>query len=131
MTIVCLAARRERRDRLTLRVLLRGMGYSAVALLLSWGIAKAQLTSPLTCSGSVGLTAAAVTFTQTPQQYVTIFNASSSGKFWINPVGGTAAANTAGSFSLEGEGNYVTLPAVAAVSIISTVAAQPYTCFYQ
>lgn len=100
--------------------------------------AWAQLGQPLQCGpASIGTTAASITFplsgnAQAPQRYVTIANPNLSGNLWINVLaGGTAAPATAGSFALIGQGSNVTLPPVAAVSIVGTVAGMAVTCFYQ
>lgn len=98
-------------------------------------IAHAQAGQPIDCSGTVGTSAAAISFktTNLPHKWVFIVNPSATAALWLNINGGTAAANASGSFPLIGTGNSVTLsdPAVLTISIIASADATPYTCSYQ
>jgi hypothetical protein len=106
--------------------------------------AEAAPGAPSQCGPtSVGTGAVAVTFPASgatgpgvPQQYVTIGNPSASATLWVNAMpGGTAAANTAGSFQI-GSGQALTwalpeYPPPATISIIASAGATPVTCAYQ
>ncbi len=126
---------------------MRCLRAGALAALLGLSLVSEALAAPGAPSQcgpvSVGTAAVAVTFpaaTKTgppgPSQYVTIGNPSASATLWVNAMpGGTAAANTAGSFQI-GSGQALTwaLPEYAppaSISVIASGAATPMTCAYQ
>lgn len=93
---------------------------------------------------SVGTSAVAVTFPASgstgptfPIQYVSIGNPSATATLWVNAMpGGTAAANTAGSFAIGPLAPPLTwaLPEYAppaSISIIASASSSPVTCAYQ
>lgn len=127
------SAAKMRRLIVSLGFLLLGLVWAAVA----WG----QAGQPSDCSGTVGATAALVTYPKSggtgptsPQQFVTIANPHASAVLWINAVGGTAAANTAGSFAIVPNGSAsFSRPSYSPpsrISIIASGADTPYTCLY-
>lgn len=100
-----------------------------LAALAACGPAWAQ-NQPTDCSGTVGATAANITFRAAPQNYVFIANPSAGASLWVS-LNGTAAANASGSFPLLATGNSVTLPPLPTVSIIASAGATPYTCAFR
>jgi len=116
------------------------VGLAVAGLALSYGLASAQTGAYSDCSGSVGATAAAITFpgsgatgNRAPTQFVFIVNPSATATLWVNAVGGTAVAAAAGSIPLLAQGNSVVLsaPAPSNISIIATAGSTPYTCWYK
>lgn len=115
----------------------------ALALTLLAHLAFAQTGAPSDCSGSVGLSAAAISFPAAgktgptvPTRYVTIFNSHATQNLWVNPTpGGTAAANTAGSAEIVPAGSLSwyqpAYPPPQTISIVGSGAATTYTCWYQ
>ena len=110
----------------------------AALVALSCG-AHAQVTAPTQCGPvSIGVVAAPIVYPvsgghgpSVPNHYVMIVNPNAAGSLWINATGGTAAAATAGSFPLVGQGNSVVLPGVKPISIIGSAGGMAVTCLYQ
>lgn len=122
----------ERRVRWWLRATLAAacLFLAAAILGLSWTNARAQ-NQASDCSGTVGATAAAVSFARgQPTQYVFITNPHASASLWLS-VTTTAAANAQGSMGLTSTGSYFTLPPMPTVSIVASAGSTPYTCFYR
>lgn len=114
-----------------------------LATLLLPAAAWAQASQPNNCSGTVGVTAAAVVFPTSgatgpamATQYVTIANPSASNNLGVNVApGGTAAIGSAGTATILPYGAITwwqpAYPPPAQVSIIASGADTPYTCWYK
>lgn len=103
------------------------------AALFGAGQAQAAPGTLSSCSGTVAGTSAAITFTNRPQAYVQVHNPNAANVLWVNPVGGAAAANTAGSASLN-PGGYLWFDGPVqpgAINIIAPAGSSPYTCWYR
>lgn len=121
-----------------------GVILSGFIFVLLIAAAFAQTGQPNQCGPvSVDASATAVTFPASgqtgprkPLQYVTIGNPSASATLWVNAMpGGTAAANTAGSFQI-GSGQALTwaqpsYPPPGSISVIASGSSTPMTCAYQ
>jgi hypothetical protein len=107
----------------------------AAVLVASFATNAHAQNQPQNCSGTVGATAAAVTFGHPPGSYVFICNPSATASLWLSTTG-TAAANASGSFSLgptvaTATSACVTLTPMPTISIIASAGSTPYTCFYR
>lgn len=110
---------------------------AALALIALCGVAHAQGTvgAPVDCSGTVGVTSAAITFSHLPNYYVLINDPSGTATLAINPngaavIGGSGSIGIAANSSLifsAGQG----LPPPATLNIIASAAATPFTCKFQ
>lgn len=116
----------------------RGGLLSAFFTLFLWGgvaLAQGTVGAPVDCSGTVGLSSAAITFSHLPNYYVLINDPSGTATLAINPngaavIGGSGSIGIAANSSLifsAGQG----LPPPGTLNIIASAAATPYTCKFQ
>lgn len=110
------------------------IGALAVFCAAIWAAAAFAQSQPTSCSGTVGGTAANITFTFQPTQYVMICNPSASATLWVSAVG-AAAANASGSIGLPTAASAatacLTLPPMPTISIIASAGSTPYTCMFR
>jgi hypothetical protein len=114
----------------------RPLVLAAAVAALSIAVATSAFAQnqPRDCSGTIGGTAANITFAFQPTQYVMICNPSASATLWVSAVG-TAAANASGSIGLptaaSAATSCLTLAPIPTISIIASAGSTPYTCMFR
>lgn len=117
--------------------LTRSVFLGAFATLFLWGgfVYAQTVGAPNDCSGTVGLSSAAISFSHLPNYYVLINDPSGTATLAINPngaavIGGSGSIGIAANSTLifsAGQG----IPPPATLNIIASAAATPFTCKFQ
>lgn len=108
----------------------------ALFLMLIASPAFAQVGAPTDCSGTVGASSTAITFSHPPQLYVTVVNSAGTNKLAVNPTA-AAAIDTSGSLPMDAVGAGWTwsagqgMPPPITLNIIASSSSTPYTCKFQ
>jgi hypothetical protein len=106
-----------------------------MALLLLGGPAYAQIGAPTDCSGTAGITSAAIVFSHPPGLYVLLNDPSGTATLAVNP-NGAAVVGGSGSVGIASNATLLLsaaqgVPPWATINIIASAAATPFSCKFQ